>query len=152
MYPEVLIRFSDERQIREPGQVPKLQQSHMSDAGWDLPAWLPDGPVAMYPGERIAVQTGTCICPPAGVAFRIIGRSSTYFKLGLEVSESLVDPGYQGALKIMLLNRTDRVVAITDGQRLAQIIFFRILPVALVPVGEFPFTERGSSGLGSTGK
>lgn len=149
---EVLIRHSDERERMERGRVPTLLRSNPTDAGWDLEAWLPHGPYGVDPGERFAVPTGICICPPPGVGFRIVGRSSTYFKHGLEISESIVDPGYQGALMIMLLNRTARQVVIQNGQRLAQVIFFPIVPVTLTPVAEFPRTPRGTRGLGSTGE
>lgn len=147
---EVLIRFSDARRAEEPGTVPVLRKSHPSDAGYDLAAWLP-APTSLYPEERLAVPTGICIMPPPGIGFRIVGRSSTYFKYGLEVSESIVDPGYQGALAIMLLNRTAHTVTIYDGMRLAQVIFFPILDVMMSAVDAFPQTDRGTRGLGSTG-
>lgn len=129
-----------------------ISRSNPTDAGWDIPISLPRGPYGLDPGERFAVPTGIAIMPPPGVGFRIVGRSSTYYKHGLEVSESIVDPGYQGDLFVMLMNRTSRQVVIQDGQRLAQVIFFPIVKVTLTPVAEFPSTERGTKGLGSTGE
>lgn len=148
----VLVKFSEERQnIEAPGTQPKLLRAYASDAGWDLAAWLPLGHEVIWPGGRFAVPTGICICAPEGVGVRIIGRSSTYYKYGLEVSESLIDPGYHGALKIRLINRTDRAFPIENGMRLAQVIFFPILEVDLSPTKEFPLTSRGEAGLGSSG-
>lgn len=129
-----------------------ISRSNPTDAGWDLPIHIVHPPYGLAPGERFAVPTRIAIMPPPGVGFRIVGRSSTYYRHGLEVSESIVDPGYQGDLFVMLMNRTSREILLQDGQRLAQVIFFPIVQVTLKPVAEFPSTERGTKGLGSTGE
>jgi dUTP diphosphatase len=153
----VFIRFTDEREISEtlhdegfrPDLVLKTAKQH--DIGHDLPLWLPEGDVVLEPGRRLDLPTGLRICLPQTLGARIVSRSSTFFRLGLEVYEGLIDPGYTGELKVMILNRTERPVTVKDGQRLAQVVFFPAIRPRLCAVPEFPKTDRGEDGFGSTG-
>jgi dUTP pyrophosphatase len=63
----------------------------------------------------------------------------------------LVDAGYRGELKVVLLN-SDRSqpFVVEPGMRIAQLV---VLPVAtpnLVEVDELPASERGEKGFGSS--
>lgn len=128
-----------------------LVSGYDTDAGFDLRANLERRPTIVRAGQRVWVPTGVRINIPAGYAARIVSRSSTYAKLGLEVYEGLIDAGYTGELKIALINRTHEDVTLDDGQRLAQIVFFPVIRPALVKVREFTPSERGNNGFGSTG-
>jgi dUTP pyrophosphatase len=66
-------------------------------------------------------------------------------------SPGLVDAGYRGELKVVLLN-TDReqTFVVEPGMRIAQLV---VLPVAMprpVEVAELPASERGEKGFGSS--
>jgi dUTP pyrophosphatase len=149
---DVLIRFTDERQAREGGNVgPFIKTARPGDVGHDLPAWLPDEPIVLQPGDRRDIPSGQCICLPHTLGAFIMGRSSTYFRLGLEVIVGTIDSGYTGELRTMVLNRTQQPVTITNGQRLGQVLFFPAVRPRLVPVDVFPATDRGTDGFGSTG-
>ena len=74
---------------------------------------------------------------------------------GLTVANApgLIDSGYRGELKVILVNLGDEHVSISAGDRIAQLV---IAPVSLgtaVEVQDLPDSDgRGEGGFGSTGR
>jgi dUTP pyrophosphatase len=63
-----------------------------------------------------------------------------------------VDAGYRGEIAVTLFNSSDEDFQITQGDRIAQIVFQQVERADFVNVETLPGTERGSGGFGSTGK
>jgi dUTP pyrophosphatase len=63
----------------------------------------------------------------------------------------LVDSGYRGELRVVLLN-TDRTEPFTvePGMRIAQLVVLPVPGVEVVEVEELPASERGVRGFGSS--
>ena len=63
----------------------------------------------------------------------------------------LVDSGYRGELKVVLLN-TDAAepFVVEPGMRIAQLVVLEIPSVDPVEVDELPASERGVRGFGSS--
>ncbi len=63
----------------------------------------------------------------------------------------LVDSGYRGELKVLLLN-TDPAepFVVEPGMRVAQLVVVPVPGVAPVEVAELPESERGVRGFGSS--
>jgi dUTP pyrophosphatase len=125
-------------------------RAYDGDAGLDLAA---SERVELPPGERAVVGTGIAVAIPAGHAGFIQPRSGLAAKHGISVvnSPGLVDSGYRGELRVVLLN-TDRAetFVVEPGMRIAQLV---VLPVATprpVEVTELPPSERGERGFGSS--
>jgi dUTP pyrophosphatase len=125
-------------------------RAYEGDAGLDLAACER---VELGPGERAVVGTGLTVAIPHGHAGFVQPRSGLAAKHGITIlnTPGLVDAGYRGELKVVLLN-TDRAepFVIEPGMRIAQLV---VVPVALpVPteVAELPDSERGEKGFGST--
>ena len=72
--------------------------------------------------------------------------------LGKVNAPGLIDPGYRGEVKVILLN-TDRTESfvVERGMRIAQLVIVELPSVELVEVDELPPSERGDGGLGSSG-
>jgi dUTP pyrophosphatase len=72
--------------------------------------------------------------------------------LGKVNAPGLIDSGYRGEVKVILLNtdRTDTFV-VEPGMRIAQLVVVELPSVELVEVDELPPGERGEGGLGSSG-
>ena len=127
------------------------ERAHADDAGLDLRAIEP---VELGPGERAGVGTGLAVAIPPGHAGLVLPRSGLAAKHGISLvnAPGLIDPGYRGELRVLLLN-TDRrqAVRIGPGDRIAQLL---VVPFAtLEPVeGELGETERGTGGFGSSGR
>ena len=81
-------------------------RAYAGDAGLDLAACER---VVLAPGERATVGTGVAVAIPAGYAGYVQPRSGLAEKHGITIvnTPGLVDSGYRGELRIILLN-TDR--------------------------------------------
>ncbi len=125
-------------------------QAYAGDAGLDLAACER---VTLDPGERATVATGVAVAIPAGYAGYVQPRSGLAEKHGITIvnTPGLVDSGYRGELRIILLN-TDRERAFESepGMRIAQLVLLPVPPVELRVVDELPASERGERGFGSS--
>ena len=63
----------------------------------------------------------------------------------------LVDSGYRGELKVILLNTDERHPFVVEpGMRIAQLVVLELPDVDPVEVDELPASERGVRGFGSS--
>lgn len=126
-------------------------QAYPGDAGFDLAAC---DRVELRPGERAVVGTGIGVALPAGHAAFVVPRSGLAARHGLGAvnAPGLIDAGYRGEIKVILLN-TDLHTAfvVEPGMRIAQLVIVELPRLELVEVGELPDSERGAGGLGSSG-
>jgi len=136
------------KRLHDGATLPTRAYEH--DAGLDLAACER---VELGPGERALVGTGLTVAIPAGHAGFVQPRSGLAARHGITVlnTPGLVDSGYRGELKVVLLN-TDRAepFVVEPGMRIAQLV---VVPVALPEpreVAELPDSERGEKGFGSS--
>ena len=82
--------------------------------------------------------------PRSGLAAR--------YGLGKVNAPGLIDEGYRGEVKVILLN-TDRSESfvVEPGMRIAQLVIVELPEVELVEVDDLPPSARGRGGLGSSG-
>ncbi len=128
-------------------------RAHDDDAAFDLHA---DESLTLAPGGRATVATGVALALPPGTCGLVLPRSGLAARHGVTVlnAPGLIDPGYRGELKVILLNTDPREpFAVEHGDRVAQLMIVsaghaRLLAVA----GELEPTLRGGGGLGSTGR
>jgi dUTP pyrophosphatase len=126
--------------------------AHSGDAGLDL---LASTGLTLKPGERASVPTGVAVAIPAGYAGFVHARSGRALHEGLALANApgLVDSGYRGELKVVVVN-LDPVepIYIARGEKIAQLVIQPVVNVELETVEELPHSERGSGGFGSTGR
>jgi dUTP pyrophosphatase len=126
------------------------QRAYADDAGLDLAACES---VVLGPGERATVGTGLAVAIPPGYAGYVQPRSGLASNHGISMvnSPGLVDSGYRGELRVVLLN-TDRRNAfeVEPGMRIAQLVLLPVPHVDLRVVDELPASERGERGFGSS--
>jgi len=124
--------------------------AYPGDAGLDL-ASVED--VALGPGERATVATGLAVAIPDGHAGFVQPRSGLAARHGITVvnSPGLIDSGYRGELKVVLLN-TDREQPfhVRAGDRIAQLVVVAVPDLAVVGVAELPPSHRAERGFGSS--
>jgi dUTP pyrophosphatase len=136
------------QRLRDDAIVP--ERAYSGDAGLDLSACER---VELAPGERALVGTGLAVAIPEGHAGFVQPRSGLAARHGLTVvnSPGLVDSGYRGELRVVLLN-TDATEAflVEPGMRIAQLVVLPIPELELVEVEELPSSERGVRGFGSS--
>jgi dUTP pyrophosphatase len=126
-------------------------RAHPGDAGLDLHA-LEE--TTLDPGERAAIPTGIAVEIPAGHAGLVLPRSGLALRHGIALvnAPGLIDPGYRGELRVLLLN-TDRRAPfqIEAGDRIAQLVVIRAEMVSILEAQELSVTARGVGGFGSSG-
>ena len=135
--------------LLHPGAVAP-RRAHGHDAGYDL-ACVED--FTLWPARRRTVGTGVAIALPPGVAGLVTPRSGLAARHGITIvnAPGLVDAGYRGELKVILLN-TDPAepFVVEPGMRIAQLVVLPIPELEPVEVDELPESERGVRGFGSS--
>lgn len=137
------------RKLRPDAVVPERAYAH--DAGFDLSAC---DRVELAPGERALVGTGLAVAIPEGHAGFVQPRSGLAAKHGITIvnTPGLIDAGYRGELKVILLNTDPRETFVVEpGMRIAQLVVLALPQVLPVEVEELPASERGEGGFGSSG-
>ena len=127
-------------------QLPK--KSHLPDCGLDC--FMPES-FELKPLETKTIGLGIGIQVPEGFAGMLVPRSSIAEK-GLIIQTSIIDPDYTGEIHLIITNCSNNVVKIEEKQRVCSLVIYNVLNVRLDVVYEFENTERGSHGLGSSGK
>ena len=125
-----------------------------SSAGLDLRACI-DTPLLISPGETHLIPTGLSLyIANPGFAGMILPRSGLGHKNGIVLGNlvGLIDADYQGPLMVSTWNRGQQPFTINPLDRLAQLVIVPIQQVGFNVVDEFPSTDRGAGGFGSTGK
>lgn len=92
--------------------------------------------------EPTAIPTGIFMRAPDGYWGKIEGRSSLAMK-GVQVLGGVIDPDYEGEVKVVLMSVSDYLIK--RGDKVAQMVF---LPFTVFDEAK---GVRGEGGFGSTG-
>ncbi|HXY80275.1 MAG TPA: dUTP diphosphatase [Gaiellaceae bacterium] len=136
------------RRLRDDAVLPS--QAYAGDAGLDLAACER---VELGPGERATVGTGLAVAIPEGYAGFVQPRSGLASRHGITIvnTPGLVDSGYRGELRVVLLNTDAREAFVVEpGMRIAQLVVLAVPGVEGIEVDELPESERGVRGFGSS--
>ena len=123
-------------------------------AGLDLRACL-DEPLLLAPNAWQLVPTSLAIhLKDPGHAALILPRSGLGHTHGIVLGNlvGLIDSDYQGQLMVSAWNRSDVAYTLQPMERLAQLVIVPVVQAQFNVVSEFPASERGEGGYGSTGK
>ncbi len=123
-------------------------------AGLDLRACL-DAAIVLNPGETQLIPTGLAMhLADPGYAAMILPRSGLGHKHGVVLGNlvGLIDSDYQGQLMVSMWNRGNTPFTIEPFERIAQMIIVPVVQASFNVVDEFPESDRGAGGFGSTGK
>ena len=136
------------QRLRNDAVVPT--RAYDGDAGLDLSACER---VELGPGERALVGTGLAVAIPEGHAGLVQPRSGLASRHGITIvnTPGLVDSGYRGELRIILLNTdASEPFVVEPGMRIAQLVIVAVPELEPLEVDELPASERGVRGFGSS--
>lgn len=141
--------------------IPIVNHSHhplpsyatAGSSGLDLRAFIPS-PLQLAPMERILVPTGLHIALPPNWEAQVRPRSGLAIKQGLTClnTPGTIDADYRGEIKVILINLSNEVQTIQDGDRIAQMVFQQVEKMEWQLVTSLETTQRGDGGFGHTGK
>ena len=135
------------RRLRPDAHIP--EPAYDGDAGLDLAAC---DHVALGAGERAVVPTGLAVEIPEGYAGFVQPRSGLAARHGIGIvnSPGLIDSGYRGEIRVVLLNTGVETFSVEPGMRIAQLVVVPVAAVRLVEVDELAASDRGVRGFGSS--
>lgn len=141
--------------------IPIVNHSHhplpayatQGSSGLDLRAFIAE-PVSLAPLERVLIPTGLHIALPDNWEAQVRPRSGLAIKQGLTClnTPGTIDADYRGELKVILINLSNEIQVIQDGDRIAQIVFQKVEKMEWQLVENLETTQRGEGGFGHTGK
>ena len=123
-----------------------------SSAGMDLRANISEA-ITLKPLERAIVKTGLFIELPVGYEAQVRPRSGLAAKKGITVlnSPGTIDADYRGEIGVILVNLSNEVFTVENGERVAQLVIARHEHISWKEVEVLEETTRGAGGFGSTG-
>jgi dUTP pyrophosphatase len=130
-------------------------KANPTDAGFDLFACLddlaPDAQFVIPKGSRALVPIGIKVAIPHGYYGRVAPRSSWAVK-GIDIGAGVIDEGYRGELKVLVINNANGDSIISHGTKIAQLVLEKISTIdKAVLVDSLDETPRGEGGFGSSG-
>jgi dUTP pyrophosphatase len=141
--------------------IPIVNHSHhplpayatQGSSGLDLRAFI-TAPVQLAPLERTLIPTGLHIALPNNWEAQVRPRSGLAIKQGLTClnTPGTIDADYRGEIKVILINLSNEIQVIQDGDRIAQIVFQQVEKMEWQLVENLETTQRGDGGFGHTGK
>lgn len=128
--------------------LPKMGSA--AAAGMDF--YQPEN-IVVEPHQTQYVTLGLAMEIPKGFMLMLAPRSSmSKTPLVIPNSFGVIDADYRGEIKGIFKNTSDDEYLIQKGDRLLQGILVPVGALNLLEVDELAETERGSGGIGSTGK
>lgn len=130
--------------------LPSYQTS--GAAGMDLLAAVEE-PVTLQPGQWRLIPTGVRIAIPHGFEAQVRPRSGLAMKHGLTVlnAPGTIDSDYRGDVGVILINFGEQPFIINRGDRIAQLVFTRVVTARFTSVPDLAESARGVGGFGHTG-
>ncbi|PIT97989.1 MAG: dUTP diphosphatase [Candidatus Andersenbacteria bacterium CG10_big_fil_rev_8_21_14_0_10_54_11] len=119
-----------------------------ADAGIDV---FTNESYVLRPGEVHAFTTGISVEFPEGYAALIWDRSGLGSK-GIHRLAGVIDSGYRGEWKIVLINLSGAPYEVTAGDKIAQCVLQKFEPVEIIETAELAVSARGEKGFGSSGR
>ncbi len=102
-------------------------------------------------GKTVLVPTGLAIAFPEGFGALVEDRSGLAVR-GVTTLAGVIDTGYRGELKVVLLNTTDAAVTLPGGSRVAQLRIVQRIEATFLETEDLDATVRSAGGFGSTGQ
>lgn len=150
------------KRLTETSRLPT--KAHDVDVGYDLYA---SEDVFVRHGTTVKIKTGIALEVPKGYVAKIEDRSSLASK-GLRTGAGVVDPGYLGEIQVVMHNvsnideiectptkiwdKEDFGYRIKTGDKIAQLLFYKVEAPEIVEVSELGTSTRGETGFGASGR
>jgi dUTP pyrophosphatase len=122
----------------------------VGDTGYDI-----------YAVEEVFIEPHSTITVPIGLDIgfiqkgywiRIESRSGMFFRHGITAFPGVIDCSYRGKLGAALINNTDKPYVVRVGDRIAQLVVYKLIEPEVCWVETKDETVRGDKGFGSSGR
>mgnify|MGYP003650067510 FL=1 len=132
-----------------------LSYKYIDDSGMDLRANLTNS-LIIKPSERVLVPTGIHFELPESMEIQVRPRSGLAIKNGVTVlnTPGTVDRGYNGEIKVILINLGKESFKVNHSDRVAQAVISPVVSgrwAKIIKVDSLSDSDRSDGGFGSTG-
>jgi deoxyuridine 5'-triphosphate nucleotidohydrolase len=117
-------------------------------AGYDL---YSAETIELQPNTLTTIRTDLSIRPPPGTYCQVLPRSGLLTKHGLETKAGTIDRDYTGNVLIVMKNTSPKLYTVNQGDRIAQLLIYRIAHPVICEANHTHHSIRGDGGFGSTG-
>ena len=111
--------------------------------------------MTLQAGARAVIPTGLAMAlPSADYVALVFARSGLGIKKGVCLSNGVgvIDSDYRGEIAVGLVNLSGEDYTVQPGDRIAQLMVVPVVQPTVTLADELDETDRGSGGLGSTGR
>ena len=134
------------KRIHKDARLPRY--GHRGDAGLDL---FSCSDLVLEAGEVKPVPTGMQAAIPRGYVGLIWDKSGISLS-GVHRLAGVVDSGYRGEIKVVMINLGKEPYVVEKGMKIAQMLIQPVQEVDVIEADALDDTARGENGFGSTGK
>jgi len=134
------------QRIHEDAKLPLYH--HKGDAGLDI---FSSADCVLQAGEVKPVPTGIRVAVPEGYVGLVWDKSGISLR-GVHRLAGVIDSGYRGEVRVVMVNLGKEPFVIEKGMKIAQLLVQPITEVKVIEAEELESTSRGEEGFGSTGK
>lgn len=127
--------------------IPKY--AHQGDAGLDL---FSQEDHMLEPFERHEFGLGFALELPAGAVSLIWDKSGLAAKHGIHLLGGVIDSGYRGEYKVIMINLGSKPYKVEKGDKIGQLLIQPVMHVTIKQTKKLSNSSRGKGGFGSTGK
>jgi dUTP pyrophosphatase len=132
---------------------PLPEYATAGSSGMDIRAWVNEN-IFLKPLDRQLIATGIYVEIPEGYEIQLRPRSGLAYKQGITClnTPGTIDSDYRGEIKVLLINLSDEIQTIHNGDRIAQLVVAKTEKAVWLHAVQINETDRGDGGFGHTGK
>ena len=134
------------KKLQPDAKLPRY--GHKGDAGLDVFSSID---FVLEKGRVEAIATGIKVAIPDGYVGLIWDKSGVSLK-GIHRLAGVIDSGYRGEVKVVMINLSEKPFVIEKGMKIAQMLVQPVTMVHVTEAEDLDGTSRGEDGFGSTGK
>lgn len=123
--------------------------AHDDDAGFDI---YTNETTVLKKGEYKGISTGVSSEIPKGYFVSFRDKSGLAFNFGLHTLGGVIDAGYRGEWKVIMVNLGKKSYKFEKGDKVAQGILQVVPHAKIVTSKNLSASKRGKGSFGSTGK
>ena len=122
----------------------------IGDTGYDVYA-IEDTLIEAHSTKNVPIGLDIGYIQP-NYWIRIESRSGMFFRHGITAFPGVVDCSYRGKLGIAMINNTSMEYKIQKGDRIAQLVIYKLIECDVSWTDVKDETSRGDKGFGSSGR
>lgn len=148
-FPQIKICFV---KTHEDARLPERNnKEHLTgDTGYDIYS-VEDTLIPAHGTMKVPIGLDIGFIPP-GYWIRIESRSGMFFRHGITAFFGVLDNSYRGTISTALINNTDVSYNVKKGDRIAQLVVYKLIEPEICWTEHKDETNRGDKGFGSSGR